>query len=56
MLARSVVDALKTFVTEQMTAGDLVSLQIASGRVQLPCTGNRQTLLSFPEQCRNRFK
>ena len=56
MLARSVVDALKTFVTEQMTEGDLVSLGTASGLVQLPFTGNRQTLFDILEQCRNRFK
>ncbi|HEU0007432.1 MAG TPA: hypothetical protein VFS12_15720, partial [Terriglobia bacterium] len=48
-LARSVVDALKTFVTEQMTESDLVSLQTATGRVRLPFTGNRRTLLYILE-------
>jgi VWFA-related protein len=53
-LARSAVDALKTFVSEQMTERDLVSIQTASGRVRLPFTGDRKALLyiieGMPEQ------
>src|SRR5262245_4280533 len=43
--ARSLIDVLKTFVSEQMTESDLVSLQTASGRVRLPFTGSKKTLL-----------
>ena len=55
-LARSCIDALKIFVSEQMTERDLVSIQTASGRVRLPFTSNKKTLLyiieGMPEQIR----
>jgi VWFA-related protein len=48
-LSRGVIDAMKRFVSGEMTQHDLVSLLTASGRVRLPYTDNREALLRILE-------
>ncbi len=49
-LTRTVIDSLRKFILEEMTGSDLVSILTASGRVRIPFTSNRNTLLHVLEE------